>query len=120
MIMKKWSILVGLTIIHAFLTLYSFGVLFGLGFMQAEDRPKVTQAVWTKVMLVTWQPLLMATHDHIRNNGRRLFDTHPYPFVAVNSIAAVGLGYMVMCFINRVVNKKRRTNGNPSHPPAAG
>ena len=108
--MKKLSLLVAITVIHAFLTLHSFGVLFGLGHMHPDDRPQVTQAVWTTVMLVTWQPLLLVTHDHIRHNGKRLFDSYPYPFVFVNSIAAVGLGYMAMRGVKKV--KNRRGAGN--------
>ena len=93
MSVKKLTIFVAVILVHAFLTLYSFGMLFGIGHMAAETRPLAPQVIWGCVMLVTWQPALLLIHDKIRVDGRRLFDKYPYPFIFANSALAISLGY---------------------------
>ena len=91
--MKKLCVAAIVVATHAFLTMYSFGVLFGIAHMMPDDRPNVPQVLWGTVLVITWQPLLFLTHEHIRYNGHRVIDTYPYTFTVVNSILAIALGY---------------------------
>lgn len=99
---KKLTTFLAVILLHSFLTLYSFIILFGIGHMQAEARPLAPQVIWGCVMLVTWQPALLLTHDMIRVGGRRLFDSYPYPFIFVNSALAVSLGYAGLLTFKRI------------------
>jgi len=105
--MKTASTLLALAFLHGFLSVYSFGVLIGYAHMREQDRPLISQSVWTAVMHVTWQPLLQVTHDRIRVNGKRLFDTHWLLFMSVNSLAAVGIGYGVFRGISHLRSRRR-------------
>ena len=106
--MKKVVFLILAICLHAFLTLFSFGMMFGMAHMQAEDRPRAPQILWGSIALVTWQPLLLLTYDKIRIGRRRVFDSHPIPIVILNSSAAVGLGYTGFLVVRNIRDRRRK------------
>jgi len=54
--------------------------------------------------------LLLLTYDKIRIHGLRLFDSHPLPFVFLNSTVAVGLIYGGIYGIKRLHRGRRQKN----------
>ena len=103
--MKKWLIFGILVIVHSFLSFYSWCALFGMGHMWPPDVPKVRQFVWECVIWITWQPLLFPVCYHVRVGDHRLVDLYFIPSVLLNSIAAIGLGYLVFFAIRRLRRK---------------
>jgi hypothetical protein len=104
---KLLLIFVGITL-HAFLTIWSFGVLFGIGHMHPDDRPLVYERFCSIVMATTWLPTL-GLFSRLEMDGDRLIDSHPYPFVFTNSTIAVGGSVWIMTMINRRRNRHKKT-----------
>ena len=104
--MKKWFVLALVVVLHAWLSVYSFSVMLGMGHLQPESRSKLRQYTWGCIHMVTWQPVLYPICYHVRLDGRRLVDRYFYPCVVLNSLTAVGLGYASYLGIRKYRSKQ--------------
>jgi ABC-type polysaccharide/polyol phosphate export permease len=88
----KTKIVIALAIIiHSMLSMYSFSVLLGIGYMHPDDTPQLLKVVMQIIFAITWFPLL-----HLISIFKQtLLD----PFSAwltlslINSLISVTIGY---------------------------
>ena len=108
--MKKWIILILAVLLHAFLTFFSFAWCFAAANMVPEEVPRVSTYISGYALMVTWQPLLFPVYLH--HGGaviQQFVNTHFYLCILVNSIVAVGLGYLAFLGIRRLYRKHQQT-----------
>ena len=104
--MKKWIILILAVLLHAFFSFFSFTWCFKAAWMAPEDVPLVSTYIWGCVMMVTWQPLLSPVFLNTGGTAIKQFvNTHYYLCILVNSIVAVGIGYLAALGIRRFYRK---------------
>ena len=102
---RKWIVLGSLAVVHAFVAWFSLMSLVGISAMPPSIRPKLRQAIYTRIWHIANQPLLPVL-DKIEVGQSSLVYYGMHLWILLNSVIVVGVGYAVYVGIRHLAHAR--------------